>query len=217
MQRKRLCRWNINESVNSSSAHPTPPFKNEKVINSFNFNISVSHVFFFHIKIFIIIRLSQSKQYFNTSKIMLLSIPPVPIPASAGSPGTFVQVLCPGGGAFVHLRTTSREVDKTVKSPVRQVACFIPSRSRLAWKKIWILCHSGWSAKDWTSLLRFLEVSLLILENFPVLYSDNYLSYIIYRKIKETNAAIKIKMHFAFIERGVYFICPHPREYANFV
>ena len=37
--------------------------------------------------------------------------------------------------------------------------------------------------------LRFLEVSFLILESFPVLCRSNYLSYIIYRKIKETYAA----------------------------
>ena len=119
------------------------------------------------------------------------AIPPVPI-NPLGNTEAFVQVLCTGGGIFM---ATPREFDtrgfKTVKSPGRQDACFIPSRWRLLWEKLWISSHSGLSAKDWTSLLRFLETSLLILESFPALYRSNYLSYIIYRKIKETYAANK--------------------------
>ena len=77
------------------------------------------------------------------------SIPPVPIPP--GNPGAFVQVLCPGGGAFAQPVASSREFDtpgfKTVKTPGRQVACFIRLRLILLWEKVWILLHSGFSAK----------------------------------------------------------------------
>ena len=56
-----------------------------------------------------------------------------------------VQVLFPGGGAFVHPGATPREFDtrgfETVKSPGRQGAYFIPSRWRLSWEKIWMSCN----------------------------------------------------------------------------
>ena len=81
----------------------------------------------------------------NKSEIMQQSIPPVPI--QSGYPGAFVQVLCPGGGVFVHPVATPQEFDtrgsKTAKSPGRQVACFIPLQWRLSWEKIWISCRSG--------------------------------------------------------------------------
>ena len=118
------------------------------------------------------------------------SIPPVPIPP--GNPGAFIRVLCPGGGAFVHPWAIPWEFNtlsfKTVKSPGRQVACFIPSRWRLSWEKIWIsykwLVHEGLD-----KLVEIFSGQFLILESFPVFYKSNYLSYIIYRTIKETNAA----------------------------
>ena len=84
----------------------------------------------------------------------------------------------------------------------RQKSGCVSARWGLLSEKIWISCHSRLSAKDQTSLLRFLKVRFwLILESLPMLYRSNYLSYFIYRKIKETNTANK--MHFAFNERWV--------------
>ena len=76
----------------------------------------------------------KSTWWCSSPALMHQSIPPVPIPAPP-PPRAFVQVLCPGGGAFVHRGATPREFDtlvfKTVKSRGRQVSCFIPSRWRL--------------------------------------------------------------------------------------
>ena len=81
------------------------------------------------------------------------SIPPVPIPPPPGNPGAFVQVLCPGGGTFVHpgLTLTPREFDtrgfKTVKSLDRQDACYSFATEAFV-RKVWVLGHSTWSVKD---------------------------------------------------------------------
>ena len=110
------------------------------------------------------------------------------IPLGLILPGNPGALSVPGAKRLCNPETTLREFYipgfKTVESPGRQDACFIPySRWKLLWEKIWISSNSSLSAKDQISLLRFLEVSFLILERFPGLYKSNYLSYIIYRKI----------------------------------
>ena len=126
---------------------------------------------------------------------MIQSIPPVSIPP--GQPGKFFQVLCPGGGTFVHPWAPPpppppREFDtcgfKAVKSPGRQVACFIPSRWKISWEKVWISCHSGLSTKDLDKPDKIFKGERKK-ENFPVLYratSSIECSKIPKRQIKNT-------------------------------
>ena len=122
---------------------------------------------------------------------MYQSIPTVTI-SPPGNHGAFVQVLRPGGRAFMLLGgDLPANLIKTVKSPGCQDVCFIPLRCRLFWGKIIDFTSQKLVREGLDKLVEIFEVSFLILESFPVLYRSSYLSYIIYQKIKETYVANK--------------------------
>ena len=123
------------------------------------------------------------------------SIPPFPRPPRATREHLF-RFSVPGAGHLCTPGTTPRKFGtrgfKTVKSPaVKMRALFLRDGSFCGKRYGFHVTVASPRRTRQAYTLRFSELSFLILESFSVLYWKNYLSFIVYRKIKETYAANK--------------------------